>query len=305
MNFQKSSKNIINAFSLVELSIVIIIIGILVAAVANGSKILYNMNLMAAQKMDGEINAQIQGVGYIAMHLNAVNSKSFEDNQAIDGENITIWYDTKPATYPNPLNLSSPSSPASPRPQYKKKGINGLPSVEFFHRSANDGLIRNNVKISDISTNSMMTIFCVTRASKSTGVILNWNSGSSVVQLAPARAANDGKLAFVFGINSEANRTTIVPDSKYPADLFNKSQIMVVKKDENGVLIRNNGVELIKKIDANVGIPINETANFPFSDYFQGLVGEFIIFKTDVDISTIKKIEKFLSQKWGVEIVDN
>lgn len=114
------------AFSLIELSIVIIIIGILIAGVTQGSRLIDASKVQTAQTTtESSPVASIRG---LVLWLESTKEESFPESQLEDGANIDEWFDNNPqVTNGHDFAITT----ASDNVEYKTKGINGLPSVKF------------------------------------------------------------------------------------------------------------------------------------------------------------------------------
>jgi len=118
------TKKIKLGFSLTELSIVILVIGILVIGITKGSQIISAAKLKSAQSLT--INSPAASVSGLFFWLDSVSDKSF-DTDINDGDLISNWYDINPQSTLKTNFTQSDSA----RPTYRSSGINGLPSVEF------------------------------------------------------------------------------------------------------------------------------------------------------------------------------
>lgn len=103
------------AFSLIELSVIIIIIGIFIVGVFAGTRILAKARLAAAESLAK--SSPIIGIKENTLWLETSLSSSIDNSQANDGSPITAWHNqgtstTKPAivavgtgpTYANTIN---------------------------------------------------------------------------------------------------------------------------------------------------------------------------------------------------------
>ncbi|MBM5781910.1 MAG: prepilin-type N-terminal cleavage/methylation domain-containing protein [Pelagibacterales bacterium] len=83
-----------SAFSLIEMSIVLLIIGILISGVTQGLKLLNKFKLQTAQSLtQSSPVASISGLSY---WFESTSEKSFSASEAVDEEKISNWYDISP-----------------------------------------------------------------------------------------------------------------------------------------------------------------------------------------------------------------
>ena len=114
------------AFSLIELSIVILVIGILVAGVTQGTRIMTQSRLSAAKALT--TSSPVTLMKGLSLWLESTNENNFPTGQAVDGANITGWNDSNPQTIEK-NNFSRGTSNANIA--YEASGINNLPSLKF------------------------------------------------------------------------------------------------------------------------------------------------------------------------------
>jgi prepilin-type N-terminal cleavage/methylation domain-containing protein len=121
-------KRNLSAFSLVELSVVIIIIGILIAGVTNGTSLIADFRIKTAQSLTR--SSPVAAMEDIVLWLETTSKESFSTKEAVDQSIITNWYDVNPsAALKN--NANNPSDTPSDNPTYKESCLNYLPCVYF------------------------------------------------------------------------------------------------------------------------------------------------------------------------------
>ena len=128
-NFLKTKSKL--AFSLIEISVVMLIVGILIAGISQGIDLYEDIKIATTKDITKKsIVGRISDlVGWWETSLD----ESFDKNAKYEGAEITKWIDINPQSI-NKLLLTSNSNS---RPTIKMKGINGLPSIEFDYNSTN------------------------------------------------------------------------------------------------------------------------------------------------------------------------
>ncbi len=103
----------ISAFSLIEISIVILIIGILVAGVTQSSRLISQAKLSGAKSMTQ--SAPVSSIKNLALWIESTSDASFQSSDLDDGTAITTWNDI------NPQATLKASFTVTNSPIYKKK----------------------------------------------------------------------------------------------------------------------------------------------------------------------------------------
>lgn len=123
LNIKKSK-----AFSLIELSIVILIIGILISGIMKFDTIIGRARLKTAQALTK--SSTVTSIEGLSLWLETSLEDSFISSEAVDGAQLSRWNDINPQNTQKYYGVRSPTSYVI----YKEKGINYLPSVHFDRR---------------------------------------------------------------------------------------------------------------------------------------------------------------------------
>jgi len=121
------NKTIRKAFSLIELSVVILIIGILVAGVTQSSRLVSKMRLQTAQNLTN--SSPVPSIKDLQLWLETSLERSFNDAEEQDATDITVWYD-------NNIQSSNKNNALPPatvnRPKFYENVFNGsIPGIRF------------------------------------------------------------------------------------------------------------------------------------------------------------------------------
>ena len=92
------------AFSLIELSIVILIIGILVAGVTQSSRLIKAMKIQSAKSLT--VSSPVPSFKNVTLWLESTLSESFDSAEAQDQLQISTWKDINPqSSFKNNANV--------------------------------------------------------------------------------------------------------------------------------------------------------------------------------------------------------
>ncbi|NCA28588.1 MAG: type II secretion system protein [Proteobacteria bacterium] len=154
-NFKKKRQ----AFSLIEISVVILIVGILISGISRGADLYNDYKLSIARKLTQE--SPVSRVPDLALWLESVSEKSLlnkDDSLKIKNNDlIKKWVDVNPR---NQFGQFLEQNNVANMPTYVADGINNLPSVKF---DSTNLVMRMVGSFSDIFSVES-TIFIVFRA---------------------------------------------------------------------------------------------------------------------------------------------
>jgi len=149
-----------SAFSLIELSIVILVIGVLVAGVVTGSKMVTKAKIaMAANQTKSSVVPGLKDLIFWieTSSTGSVIGSNATDSVPFDGDTVSKWNDINLQSMSkiNPVPLAGGESP-----KYKENVINGLPSILFD--AVDDRLVASGISVS--RNNSFFAVFNVNLA---------------------------------------------------------------------------------------------------------------------------------------------
>jgi len=290
------------AFSLIEISVVILIIGVLISGVSQGIDLYNDYKIANARTLTS--NSIVPRIQNLSMWYETTSENSFKTAKPNDGELINQWNDINPQRTMK-INLFNIPNDAS-RPAYKNSVINGLPALKFSNAQE---LRSEDIKGNNFFLNNDITIFVVQNAIGATlfNTTMSWvpttnnlDAGGSEIARFNLHLSHNNIFYFDFGGRIEASGA----DSS-----FKKNNLFSFKRSGSEMNMRLNGQQI--SYSSSIAGIISNSYIAPFvvgklrTDYyyqFEGLIGEIIIYGNGLHINEIQKIEAYLAKKWGIKI---
>jgi hypothetical protein len=291
------------AFSFLEISVVIMIIGLLISAILTGSEVSASAKLVHARSLTQ--NSPVASISGLALWLDTTSEKSFSKLESKEGSAISRWNDINPeASVSN--YLSNSSGTTSEHPTYKETCINGLPCL-YFNGTTNNKI--TSPKQMGIRT-KYISMFLVFTGSESATA----SYASSVFSSNVGSAWDNNSGAFIL--------TTVANSSKYffynmpgnygvqytsctPVASMNPKQgyiYGVIDDSSSSIFHYVNGV-VANSVGANSGILTKTLGVVSIGNgSYQGNIGEVIIFTKALTANERKSVEQYLGKKWGIAI---
>ncbi len=276
-------------FSLIELSVVILVIGILVIGITQGSRIINQSRLKSAQSLTQ--SSPVGSTAGLMLWLETTSEKSL-DSSISDNNLVTNWYDINPQNS-SPINGTQLLD--NNKPTYLKNGINSFPSLRFFGNPASSAFPNVdffNLGDVDLSQGGQLTIFAVASASSTpaaSNYIIGHGNGWTRWRLGIVGfQSNKGNISgSVWAINTPNVYSAIIYDSSVKLRL-DGTQIA------SGALTAGSFTQ-----DNALMIGATELGTVgAFS--LDGMLGEIIVFNRALKDQEIISIETYLKQKWRI-----
>jgi prepilin-type N-terminal cleavage/methylation domain-containing protein len=284
------------AFSLIELAVVILIIGTLVAGVVQGSRMIDAARVQTAQTVTQ--SSPVAGIPNLVIWLDASASNSFDSAEAVDGTQITNWYDVNPHVTSKAVVTQATTLD---KPTYIAEAINNLPSVRF---NGTNGCLTNTT----LAVGVHMSSFIVAKTSSVTAVFRRLISISTgyFVGIGNGTPAPVGQFAVFYNDGGGFNHTAG----------FGADSVLTVDKDYvfsatlNALGINKgyiNGVDVgsppttpeSKVVSSGMYVGCHNTSG---TQRWFGDIAEIIVFDRALSADERKAIEKYLGKKWGITV---
>ena len=292
------------AFSIVELSIVVLILGVMLAGIVNYNNFVLKASLVSARKITK--SSTIIKIENLALWLDATAQNSFKSDNLTntsfltdisDKQTIGWWKDVNlQKVYPARLNFTA--SNLANRPKYYVSAINHLPALYF---DGNDFLRIENLSTSNIASENEITIFVVQNVKSSNLATFTINSSTQ-------NAANSGErimlnayynnhFYFDFGNYNSLDRVTKNYTSQ--SYLAKPQVISAIKNSDSSSFYINSKLEETQNTTSSLNTSLERYLEIGTS--FDGYIGEILIFNRALKVRERMLVEQYLMKKWRIK----
>lgn len=281
----KTAKNNASAFSLIEVSVVILVIGILVAGITLGSALVKKSRIAAAQTLT--VSSPINGIKDSALWLETAVDASFAATELSDGDVVSLWYDNR-SNAANKPNITV----AGTGPVYSN-------TINYVHAVKFSGSSSNYLQIADPTflNNTNYTVFILEKrqSNAANNYFFGENPSGTANQNIALGYSLDGTVIHSQGTNSYTSNV-----SSY-ADSTNKPRIFTFIHDSSsGKKTYINGVLAAQNSDTSAISGL--TTNLAIGKSYTGEIGEIAIFTRALKNEERKAIEDYIGKKWTAKI---
>ncbi len=293
-----------NGFSLIEMSVVILIIGILIMGTMQAQNFIDKYKIANARSQTK--NSIVAEISDLAAWYETTSEESFDATEADNDLYIQTWYDINQAS--TSKHHASSLNPNTTSPVYTANCINGLPCLRF---NGTFSYLSLGLEGGNFLVNTDYTIFVVEqRKSNADGFFFGSSSASlsSNDRITLGYQANPPMI--IFSQNNNDSGATIdgysAPIPKIHTFRFDTS--LQPEESHNYRLnaaalsltdIRNSSNT---QISSNSFAAIGYNLGLNYSGYFNGDIAEIIIYTKALNTDEINSVEKYLSKKWGIAI---
>jgi hypothetical protein len=307
------------AFSLIELSIAILVIGILIAGVTQASNMIYEFRLAAAKNLTK--TSGIESIKDMTLWLDATRANSdsslINSNGKTDISNndrIKTWSDANPRRSGAALSFTNPASTDITKynPVYIKDGLNGLPSIKFD--GVDNYLAWDTGSFGEIFKDNELTIFLVlmqdiisdTSVRFITMSVAQYSSRINIYS--GYQNANALDLAF---IGKDGSYITYNPAPK-GFSMYNAPILISIRLKTDGSLsAKFNGKsgnpdtsssKFLSSLDLEKKFSFQISSNLGIVHNPLFYLSEMIVYNSGLKNEEILYVEKYLSKKWGIAL---
>jgi prepilin-type N-terminal cleavage/methylation domain-containing protein len=312
------------AFSMIELSIVVLIIGILVAGVTQSSRLVKQIKIATARSITK--SSPVSGIKDLALWLEPTMDESFIEIQADDDYKVTQWNDVNPQ---NTIKYYAIKA-GSPDVTFTSNGINNIPSLKFLGNPGTGGyfVLSTSNTISQASKlknfGNRFTFFTVAKADnevvgKFRATFYNSSDTSSDgwgnIKTADNKRGilfNDNMLCSTNTSNSTgaAEITTAVYEGVVTGNMTmyvngnaETTSVATQSGGDSGFVSGTSTDASYSPLTANPALYVGSIGG-PGNETWKGLIAEIIIFDRVLRNEERRSVEKYLSKKYGIKITE-
>ena len=281
------------AFSLIEISIVILVIGILIAGISQAIEMFSEASLKSARNLSK--SSRITRIDDLSLWLDATSDKAF-DKEKDDGSTISMWKDTNPRS--TAQIIGNPVS--SNFPTYTLSAINGLPTASFKKTSSNCMTIPNQSFINNSEDFTLYLIY--SPKTLENGIIIEKNNATAT-NFPFSLELNSG--FYKFSVKNSAN--TIGITNPKQAIINTPNLIRLSRTKGSQIEITVNGVSSTQS-DTLTSSTLNTTelaigcrnGTSPTS-FISGDIGEIAFFDRNLSVKEKADIDEYFYKKWKMK----
>jgi|TARA_Y100000389_G_scaffold182040_1_gene198266 hypothetical protein len=291
-----------SAFSIIEISIVIIVVAIIAVFAIDYSAILKDTKLSNAKNLTQK--SPISQINNIAFWYETSLDESFESDIK-NNDIINSWYQSKLFSG-NRIQLIQNDNNDLLKPQYLEKGINELPSL-LFNNSGNCLRNKGNNNVYFNGKNYSLYIIFKPYDTSSNHTLIHLEKtgiGSAIYLSLDLNNINFSHRQIVS--SSGGNNFTISNISN------NKIYIIKIVKRQNKLSMwLNNSKKIDQQAIASSNFNVNDfnihfgshvCRNATLSRKFSGLISEIIIFNQALNSEDLQLIDQYLSKKYLINL---
>lgn len=281
-------------FSLLELAVVVLVIGIITAGIMKATSMIHSSRLSAARSITE--NSHIQEItGMIAWYETSM-PESLERSQTSDTSPITIWRDISPDSIAQNKNILSRAL-SNTEVTYKTDGINNIPSLQFI---SSGSLYLNNFFQGSLG---QATIFLVVKPTIATSS----GAKSTILDSGPLSTTSAISIGDVdASLDLGSLQTTERSRNAANFDCEQNYIIATYFDGNNSRIFVNNSYAIAGDSNLSAGNnPLNGLtigANKNSSNNFTGLISEVIIYDRPLTIEERKIVMTYLSKKYKIQV---
>ncbi len=279
MNSKKHSKS--KAFTLIELSVIILIIGIMLAGTFIGTRIIAKSRLAAAESLAR--SSPVPGIKDNMLWLETSLSASIDSSQATDGSSVTAWYDQS-SNSGKPLVVAVGTGPTY------ANTINYVHAIKFVGSTA------NYLEISDASFLNGTDYTIMVLEKRQSSASNNYFLGETSSNPNDSLALGYGSDSTVIHAQGNQSYTTGAAVSSYASSSDKPRQFTFVHSSTSGNSTYINGI--LAAQDETKTSHLSGITSLAIGKGYTGEIGEIAIYARALKPEERQPIEDYAGKKW-------
>ena len=308
------NKNYKKAFSLVEISIVILIIGLLIAGISKAGDMIFDVSLKSASSLTK--GAKVGRMANLALWLETTANESIVEKERYNDTTITVWRDINPQTNSKFIFKNGGAA------KYIEKGQNNLPAIGKFLTSSDLFLPYTSETSASVASyqsaqifpSPYATIFAVVKPKAVATNLINFCPyDTSAVPLPSTTVCATGK-EISLGLNATGNvvfnfmSASAASTSLASTNAYASRNLIVISayKDTANQRLLVNGTDLVSASTANTYATTNSyTGTFRVGGGNTSTdveIYEIIVFSSALNTAERQIVEAYLGKKYNVKM---
>lgn len=274
------------AFSLIELSISLLIIALIMSIIAGSIKLISSSRLTNARSLT--LRSPVPNISGLVAWYETSRLESLKPKETLENAQISAWYDTSPESIAKQKNTLTRT--ASSAVTYQENGVNKIPGIYF------DGSGRLSVSNFYQGTTSQNTIFIVAKPATITNIIIGSGSTNAAIgQNHTAFSLNCGTLVNTGTVTNPINNITHSP---YIAAIYLNSVSSGVYFNDATNIAGGSSVNPGNAVLTGLSVAATRTDEL----FFSGVISEIIIYNRPLQSQERRDVMGYLAQKYNLKI---
>lgn len=270
-------KSFHKAFSLLELSMVLIIISVLTVGAMQGTSMIKAARLTNARSFTAK--SPVQNMSGLVAWYETSTFKSLKASEMSDSAQTTTWYDISPSSIFAKRNTLTTS--ASANLLYKIDGINRLPTMQL---NGSGSISISSLYQGKFTYGTIFVVFRPLAVPSGQSLVSSVNTTCSISVKASAITLNAGSA-----VDSSSVTLTVKADHIVAAYLNGAASSVFF-----------NNASTASGTAMNIGT--NQIDGIRIGNTFNGMISEVIIFNRILKASERKDVMSYLSKKYSVKV---
>ncbi len=300
----------LSAFSLIEISIVVLIVGILIAGITQSSRLISLAKVNTAKSLTQ--GSPASSIPNMSLWIETTGDSSFADTSIEDGDEVETWNDI------NPQASTKSNLTGSTGPIYKTEIINGLPAICFNNTTTcgsgtgtSNSLLTSNFPnlVSGTSTLFVVVKLPATLAAQTILAKQTTSNNNPNLKFGTSATASQGWNYYDQGAtyNVSGGSSVAASNAYVVSVVYRSNSASTGSNTDSGIAIFQNGASK-GKADTTSSPNSSATGSLYLgqdgsgASYFTGYVGEVIVYDRALKKEERQSVEAYLGKKWGVKM---